>query len=64
MKIGTYQLTSLEKNRILVIYEKLKNSFPCIRIDCRKEIIGIGESVSKTDAKRRVFADENSLQSL
>ena len=43
MKIGTYQLTSLEENRILVIYEKLKHSFPCIRIDCRKEIIGIGE---------------------
>ena len=35
MKIGTYQLTSLEQNRILVIYEKLKHSFPCIRIDCR-----------------------------
>jgi DNA-binding CsgD family transcriptional regulator len=43
MKIGTYQLTSVEENRVLIIYENLKQAFPRIRIDCRKEIIGIGE---------------------
>ena len=43
MNIGDYQLTSVEENKLLLIYEKLKTSFPNIRIDCRKEIIGIGE---------------------
>ncbi len=43
MNIGSYNLTSAEENKVFAIYEKLKRSFPDIRIDQRKEIVGIGE---------------------
>ena len=43
MNIGSRRLTLKEEDHVLNIYEKLKLSFPNIRIDYREEIIGIGE---------------------
>ena len=44
MNIGNYKLTSIEENSILTIFETLKCTFPYIKIQHRKEIIGIGEA--------------------
>lgn len=44
MNIGKYKLTSIEEKSILSIFETLKCAFPYIKIQYRKEIIGIGEA--------------------
>ena len=77
MKIGIYQFTPAEESRVFTIYERLKDLFPGIKIDYRKDIIGIGEEgrylmcyfALKEDAvfvkfKNRTWIDLNDFQTV